>query len=244
MIKLFRHIRQRYISEGKTKKYLLYAIGEIILVVIGILIALQINTWNENRKDKIKEQVYLKNLINELTEDIDSNKQYVLDRYSKKVEVLKKGKAYYQGKYVVVDTISFLNDVGYGNVFGNVTWAFNETTYNQLVNTGDFKVIKNDSLKTLILNYYNTVKSMEESGPRKTTGYIKFTNSLAPFNRSKPGYISDFDTKFFISKLNSEEFYRLVNLELTLAYQIKDYAERMSADANELIKLIETHLND
>ncbi len=50
MIKFFRHIRQRYISEGKTKKYLLYAIGEIILVVIGILIALQINNWNETKK--------------------------------------------------------------------------------------------------------------------------------------------------------------------------------------------------
>ncbi len=52
MIKFFRHIRQRYISEGKTKKYLLYAIGEIVLVVIGILIALSINNWNENQKQK------------------------------------------------------------------------------------------------------------------------------------------------------------------------------------------------
>lgn len=50
MIKFFRHIRQRFISEGKTKKYLLYAIGEIVLVVIGILIALSINNWNEKRK--------------------------------------------------------------------------------------------------------------------------------------------------------------------------------------------------
>ncbi|MBO6881380.1 DUF6090 family protein [Winogradskyella sp.] len=50
MIKFFRHIRQSMINQNRTKKYLLYAIGEIILVVIGILIALQINNWNENRK--------------------------------------------------------------------------------------------------------------------------------------------------------------------------------------------------
>ena len=50
MIKFFRHIRQRTIKENRASKYLLYAIGEIVLVVIGILIALQINNWNEQRK--------------------------------------------------------------------------------------------------------------------------------------------------------------------------------------------------
>jgi len=50
MIKLFRNIRRNLLNEGKTTKYLKYAIGEIILVVIGILIALSINNWNENRK--------------------------------------------------------------------------------------------------------------------------------------------------------------------------------------------------
>jgi hypothetical protein len=63
MIKLFRNIRQKLIKEGKTTNpafakasagtYLKYAIGEIVLVVIGILIALQINNWNERRKDRI-----------------------------------------------------------------------------------------------------------------------------------------------------------------------------------------------
>lgn len=48
MIKFFRTIRQNLIMENKTGKYLKYAIGEIVLVVIGILIALSINTWNEN----------------------------------------------------------------------------------------------------------------------------------------------------------------------------------------------------
>jgi len=50
MIKFFRHIRQRMIKENRVSKYLIYAIGEIVLVVIGILIALQINNWNEQRK--------------------------------------------------------------------------------------------------------------------------------------------------------------------------------------------------
>ena len=69
MIKFFRKIRQNLLSEGKTGKYLKYAFGEIILVVFGILIALQINNWNEERKDRIKEQVILK----QLQEDYQAN---------------------------------------------------------------------------------------------------------------------------------------------------------------------------
>jgi hypothetical protein len=61
MIKFFRKIRQNSLSEGKTGKYLKYAIGEIILVVIGILIALQLNNLNENKKIMyLKRKYFLK----------------------------------------------------------------------------------------------------------------------------------------------------------------------------------------
>ena len=62
MIKFFRRIRQRLLTENKFSKYLLYAIGEIVLVVIGILIALSINNWNEGRKDKTESIKILKKL--------------------------------------------------------------------------------------------------------------------------------------------------------------------------------------
>ena len=62
MIKLFRKIRQKLLAENKISKYLIYAIGEIILVVIGILIALQINNWNESNKEKKKHGYYLNSL--------------------------------------------------------------------------------------------------------------------------------------------------------------------------------------
>lgn len=58
MISFLRKIRQKLFDSGNIKKYILYAFGEIILVVIGILIALSINNWNEGRKEN-KEQAYL-----------------------------------------------------------------------------------------------------------------------------------------------------------------------------------------
>ena len=67
MIKFFRKIRQKMLTENKFGKYLMYAIGEIVLVVIGILIALQLNQWNENKKADIDLQILTKNLHFEFT---------------------------------------------------------------------------------------------------------------------------------------------------------------------------------
>ena len=69
MIKFFRHIRHNLISENKMGKYLKYAIGEIILVVIGILIALQINNWNQNRLKEIAAVQFYKNTKQQLLDD-------------------------------------------------------------------------------------------------------------------------------------------------------------------------------
>jgi hypothetical protein len=77
MIKLFRRIRHHLISsENKISRYFLYALGEIILVIIGILMALQINTWNESRKLANREAFVLGKLMEEFQAD-----STVLDRY-------------------------------------------------------------------------------------------------------------------------------------------------------------------
>ncbi len=70
MIKFFRKIRQRLLTENKFSKYLIYAVGEILLVVIGILIALSINNWNESRKTRLQDFEFLNNLKVELSIDI------------------------------------------------------------------------------------------------------------------------------------------------------------------------------
>jgi hypothetical protein len=69
MLRFFRQIRQRLLTDNKFSKYLLYAVGEILLVVFGILIALQIDNWNENRKSHIEDIKFLKNIRDELVLD-------------------------------------------------------------------------------------------------------------------------------------------------------------------------------
>jgi len=69
MINFFRKIRKKMADDNKPMKYMKYAIGEIVLVVIGIMIALQINTWNENRKLLLNERTLYKKLIADLTDE-------------------------------------------------------------------------------------------------------------------------------------------------------------------------------
>lgn len=87
MIKFFRRIRQKLLSEGKTGKYLKYAIGEIVLVVIGILIALQINTWNEGRKEQSRELNYLTGIKADLEVDL-TRIESAIERYHRKISKL------------------------------------------------------------------------------------------------------------------------------------------------------------
>ncbi|MEH6514666.1 MAG: DUF6090 family protein, partial [Maribacter arcticus] len=71
MFKYFSKFRKTLLIENKFFKYFKYALGEILLVVIGILIALSINNWNENRKTQNQLSIILGNLIEDLYEDLD-----------------------------------------------------------------------------------------------------------------------------------------------------------------------------
>ena len=79
MIKFFRKIRYNLMETGKTSRYFKYAIGEIILVVIGILIALQINNWNENRKQQQVQNVLLKKYLQDLEVDFSNFQSYLFE---------------------------------------------------------------------------------------------------------------------------------------------------------------------
>ncbi|MEO0572895.1 MAG: DUF6090 family protein [Bacteroidota bacterium] len=77
MIKFFRRIREKQLLEGRVSKYLLYAIGEIVLVVIGILLALQINNWNDLNKERQKERIYLESLESEFRTNLETLNQVI-----------------------------------------------------------------------------------------------------------------------------------------------------------------------
>ena len=71
MIPIFRKIRKKMANDNKPAMYLRYAIGEILLVVIGILLALQLNSWNEERQHRMQESILLTQLLNEYSNNLD-----------------------------------------------------------------------------------------------------------------------------------------------------------------------------
>ena len=181
MIKFFRRIRQQLLSENKTGKYMKYAIGEIILVVIGILIALQINNWNENRKENNIENKILVEISKGLKQDlIDIKTNMSAHRAG-----LKACEYYYDiftNKQVQTDSINYY----YSYLTRGYISIQNRSGYESLKSRG-LELIKHDSLRNDIINLYEQdypfIMKLEEQDPEGNfyDNYFKeINNHISP----------------------------------------------------------------
>lgn len=153
MLKFFRKIRQKLINQSNIKKYALYAIGEIVLVVIGILIALQINNWNEKNKIKNEELKILTEIKKSLKDDLRNLKINLRTNVSSKrsLNIIKEQIA------LEKPTNDSLNYFYYAILFTN-TVDITTGPYETLKSKG-LDLISNDSLRNNIVLYYEqTVK--------------------------------------------------------------------------------------
>jgi len=178
MIKLFRKIRQSLLTENKFSKYLIYAIGEIVLVVIGILIALQLNNWNENHiqlKQEYKVLQYLK-------ADFLESKERLLGTMKKQKNVLRKSSELiniYEGKIPRPINDSIINYIA----FGAYSWYRPEMltgAYDAFINTGNSELIRNDQLTKLLAEYFSIVNSGFEDQENSMNLLNNMQNILAP----------------------------------------------------------------
>ena len=152
MLKFFRKIRQQLLSQNKFNKYLIYAIGEIILVVIGILIAVQINNWNDRRKDQQEEIILLKSLQRDLHSDMENiqlrmdRKRAMLTGFIHCLEILSDKREGTKEEFMQhYEMIMQVDEI-----------TLNTTTFNNLQNNGVIKLIRNKRLADSIVAYYNT----------------------------------------------------------------------------------------
>ena len=253
MLKFFRLIRQQLLKENKLSSYLLYAIGEILLVVISILIALQVNNWNENRKEKRVEVKLLKEIKNDLQRTLDE---------------------------VVPDHLSHINSQNSGTIFQNYLFEneiFNDTILTHFDNlsrdrqaypkTNGYEflqskgvdIISNDSLRKRITDLYQlTFSRLVEFGqsnerfsiPKRLAPFdrkhFKITN--IPANKYKTEGLVDSVT-FYQNKLVSyealrsdKEFLRTLQSSFGLRRRKISLHEWAIADSKEVISLIENEL--
>jgi hypothetical protein len=158
MIKFFRKIRQQLLTENKFSKYLLYAIGEIVLVVIGILIALQINNWNEERKDRIELENYLIKIADNIDQDIRTLTKLQVRRDSVFIQAKRSAKLIMNQDFTDFETM-----IGGVRCFYEFYFSANKSGYEALKNSQFLGRIKNPLIDSLLTRYYEEVESIQKS---------------------------------------------------------------------------------
>jgi len=159
MIKFFRHIRKKLLSQNRFTKYLLYAIGEIVLVVIGIIIALQINNWNETKKANQLEQLYLKNILSDLKDQnasIEIQLNYEERFFKAAGSIIEKHE---QKNHLIIDSIFSKKTT---ILTSRKTFVITDPTYTDLISSGNIKLIKSFSLKDKLIKYYQELERIEK----------------------------------------------------------------------------------
>jgi Family of unknown function (DUF6090) len=240
MIKFFRKIRQRLLTENKFSKYMLYAIGEIVLVVIGILIALQINNWNEQRKLQAKEIELLQNFKNTLNRDITSLTYYIEEfgTIHSSINVLMK---YMKEDLPFEESLNFhfLNSTAY--------WSpgIDQGVFETLTST-DLNIISNDSLKKSIVDYYAYANRDFEPQVSKYQNVID--------NASRNIFNTRFDTFWNVNKramiphdyeslkTDKEYYYFISSLDNQLFWLVENPLNGAESRAKDLLKIIDNEL--
>lgn len=184
MIKFFRKIRYNLMSENKIGKYLKYAIGEIILVVIGILIALSINNWNENVKNRRLEISYLIRILNDVDNDIiqferakktaqqRNDRVLFLQHAIKDADLVQKSPDYFVSSIVIA---------GY-----TLKPSISNHSFEELKSSGRLALIQNEALRISITKYYDFENSSSQWDFIDKDVQLKFReNSLGILNQDQ-----------------------------------------------------------
>ncbi len=159
MISFYRKIRQKFLRENRLGRYLLYAVGEIFLVMVGILLALQVNNWNESRKQRAEEIATLKNVKEDFVnsiEEFEINNSF-RERIISATKVLYGLINNHQVDYTRQELDSLMSDL-----FINPTYNGQSETLNILFNSGKINIISNDSIKNALVLWPQQVSDITE----------------------------------------------------------------------------------
>jgi hypothetical protein len=238
MLRFLRHFRQRFLARNQIGRYLLYALGEVLLVMVGILLALQVDNWNEERKERRDELELLKALKTDLV--LTRNELDTIVRYNQQ---------YLKGYRLIYDSIE--EDRPYSqaldSAFTNLDiWAtpyLSTMTYESIQNRG-IDIIQNDSLKRHIVQFYNVdFKSITEdmvqwewSFNQNTTQPIMVGNirRILETGLARP---NDFE-----ALKKNDTFRNFLSILITIRADNIDYSLRAKAAAQRLIDHIDNEL--
>ena len=179
MIHFFRKIRQKLLMENKTSRYFKYAIGEIILVVIGILIALQINTWNQKRIDKNQENDVIAKLHKDFKENKKSIKGFIItNKNEMNAQMVLMNLIGASKKELIKHNLDSLFYVS----FGANELAFADNTLKNIMQSGQLNLLKNEDINVLLYEW-NALSEIRKIRMDKLDNWAN--NKFLPYLLSK-----------------------------------------------------------
>ena len=206
MIKFFRKIRQNLLIENKTGKYLKYAIGEIVLVMIGILLALQVNNWNTERIQRIESRELSKRLLLETNQNIELLKREVENQNQGLDDLLQflkmTGNNYKEKSIEKTDSLLY-------RIISSPRFKLNTSVLEEAISTGSLASIKSDSLRNLIYELPSVFTEIKDD-----IGYIDNHDNFYLFKRFyEIASLRAVDGKFspYAVKLESSKFSNIDN---------------------------------
>lgn len=243
MISFFRKIRQNLLKENKTARYFKYAIGEIVLVVIGILIALQINNWNQQRIEGDKKKVYLKNIKRDLQYQlviIDLQLEYE-NKYLVNIQPILD--QFNQAGEFVLDINLLLN---LSNITERKTFVRTDPTYTDLISSGNIDIIKDLVFKDKLIMYYQNVERVEliiQNNNIHINDNIFYSNIikfvyLDTGNIIQSTEMLEISNSILQKKENKLRLINLVNMRKTVADSIIVLMNEIKIQTQELLNLM------
>jgi len=154
MINFLRRIRRELINENKTSKYVIYAVGEVVLVVFGILIALGINNWNDQKKQTKSEFIYYCRILDDF--ELDKKRiEELLDKTNERIAI---------SKTILLDLDSGTKDKSYLlNQFlpatRSASFVPRKVTFQDLVSSGNLRLLNDVTIKNSLIQYYSELDS-------------------------------------------------------------------------------------
>jgi hypothetical protein len=247
MIKLFRNIRQNLLKEGKTTKYFKYAIGEIVLVVIGILIALQLNNWNAERIQNQREKMLLHELHNEFVQNKRQLDSAILI-HSRTLKSL----TYIKNRLPLNLKSENLDSLSYHLFYTTYYFTYNPSKgiINAISNSAAFDVISNNELRKLIISWEDVLIDYQEE---EINAKDNFNNHIKPFIKEHMYYANAPNKMLSDSRIDLSFLETLAfdNFILDRYYDVNEIIENEAgefdviiATIDKIIELSNPELND
>ena len=248
MIKFFRKIRQNLLSEGKTGKYFKYAIGEIILVVIGILIALQINYLNQKKIDKDSEkQLYLEILANLQKDSIAITKTIELHQ-----EGIKNQEYFIKTSFSEVirnHDRSTLQLMVLNTRNGVLSFFPQYGVFNSIVANNDITLINSLDIKSKLIELYDYKYKRYENADIVMENYYQY--DVSKFFSSKFKLVAPYayksealkEMELDLMESNYEEFRELLGFIYPHSFAVESFLIEIQASINELINLLKERID-